>query len=643
MAVPNTFAAATSAIPLANLDANFAYYDAAYSITSTAISFTGAVTLSTGTANGVPYLNASKVLTSGSVLTFDGTILSSTRFAGALNGTVGATTANTGAFTTLTTSSTVTLNGGTANGVAYLNGSKVLTSGTALTYNGSDTLNLSTTNPSLRLTGDVNSYYTAIYAYAGGYGANKGYFLDSYNGMRIMSSGDIQFCPNGTTLSNGSEQMRLTSTGLGIGTSSFSGYRLNVVAAFSSGLGGAYIEAGEFNKSALILNHTNASVSANLFQVQKSGTGVMTLDSSGNLGLGVTPAGYAKLQFSSGQDIVIGQDPATDHVIANVGSIGIGVSDGSGAGVFSGVFVNNTFDGTYSSQDIRFKTAKGGVSIATERMRLDSSGNLGLGVTPSAWSLGKALEVGAAGNGLWAVAAADLYLVSNVIYSSSLFKYASSNRASYYEQNVGTHVWKISTDATPTAGNTITFTQAMTLDASGNLLVGTTVTDPVGSRVNGSVIGSGTGGYGIRTRATAGYSYIGLNSTSGTSLGFYTDNGTAFVTSGNISSNGATTLYNATSDYRLKTVLGVVTGQGARIDALEPLEYEWKADGSRARGFLAHKFQAIYANSVTETKDAVDADNNPVYQTMQASSAEVIADLVAEIQDLRKRLAAAGI
>ena len=43
MPVPNTFAAATSAIPLANLDANFAYYDAAYSISSTTVTFTGSV------------------------------------------------------------------------------------------------------------------------------------------------------------------------------------------------------------------------------------------------------------------------------------------------------------------------------------------------------------------------------------------------------------------------------------------------------------------------------------------------------------------------------------------------------------------------------------------------------------------------
>jgi hypothetical protein len=55
-----------------------------------------------------------------------------------VNGTVGATTPAAGAFTTLTTSSTVTLNGGTANGVTYLDGSKVLTSGSALVFDGSN-------------------------------------------------------------------------------------------------------------------------------------------------------------------------------------------------------------------------------------------------------------------------------------------------------------------------------------------------------------------------------------------------------------------------------------------------------------------------------------------------------------------------
>jgi len=55
---------------------------------------------------------------------------------------------------------------------------------------------------------------------------------------------------------------------------------------------------------------------------------------------------------------------------------------------------------------------------------------------------------------------------------------------------------------------------------------------------------------------------------------------------------------------------------------------------------LAHEFQTVYANSVTGEKDAVNADGKPVYQAMQASTAEVMADLVAEIQSLRARLSA---
>jgi hypothetical protein len=102
-------------------------------------------------------------------------------------------------------------------------------------------------------------------------------------------------------------------------------------------------------------------------------------------------------------------------------------------------------------------------------------------------------------------------------------------------------------------------------------------------------------------------------------------------------------VYNTTSDYRLKTVTGAVTGQGSRIDALKPVDYQWKEGNTSARGFLAHEFQAVYPNSVTGTKDAVDANGNPKYQGMQAGTAEVIADLVAEIQSLRQRLAAANL
>ena len=58
---------------------------------------------------------------------------------GTINGTaIGGTTAAAGAFSTLSASGAVTLSGGTANSIPYLNGSKVLTTGSALTFDGTN-------------------------------------------------------------------------------------------------------------------------------------------------------------------------------------------------------------------------------------------------------------------------------------------------------------------------------------------------------------------------------------------------------------------------------------------------------------------------------------------------------------------------
>jgi len=108
---------------------------------------------------------------------------------------------------------------------------------------------------------------------------------------------------------------------------------------------------------------------------------------------------------------------------------------------------------------------------------------------------------------------------------------------------------------------------------------------------------------------------------------------------GSITCSNTLTSYNTTSDYRLKNVIAPVTNAGERLDLLEPIEYEWKSTGGNTKGFLAHQFAEVYPNSVSGEKDAVDDEGNPVYQAMQASTPEVMADLIAEIQSLRKRVA----
>jgi hypothetical protein len=174
------------------------------------------------------------------------------------------------------------------------------------------------------------------------------------------------------------------------------------------------------------------------------------------------------------------------------------------------------------------------------------------------------------------------------------------------------------------------------------LLVGTTGASPVNTGRVRAVNPSGTAqdvfkAYQANSVNTC---YWGRIDSTSSFFAYFDYNGSGV---GSITTNGTTTTYGVTSDYRLKTVIGAVTGQGERIDALEPIEYTWNSNGQRTCGFLAHKFQEVYSDSVTGTKNAVDADGKPVYQSMQAATSEVIADLVAEIQSLRKRLAAAGI
>ena len=128
---------------------------------------------------------------------------------------------------------------------------------------------------------------------------------------------------------------------------------------------------------------------------------------------------------------------------------------------------------------------------------------------------------------------------------------------------------------------------------------------------------------------------VGASGTAGTNAIIFS-NGNGIV--GTIATNGLSTAYNTSSDYRLKEDVQPMTGATSRLLSLKPVNFAWKADGSRVDGFLAHEVQAVVPEAIHGTKDEVDADGNPVYQGIDQS--KLVPLLVATIKELEARIAA---
>jgi hypothetical protein len=173
-------------------------------------------------------------------------------------------------------------------------------------------------------------------------------------------------------------------------------------------------------------------------------------------------------------------------------------------------------DRYYSGGSRQFYTA------GSLKMTLDASGNLGLGVTPSAWnSAFKALQVG---NAAISKLTNSGYFSSNAFYGASGYNYIASDYALLYAQENGKHYWSVAPSGT--AGNAISFTQAMTLTSAGELLVGTTSADGLltvaGVAKGGIVHRKGTYTAGATTPSVAGISFMSIANSSATTITNFT-------------------------------------------------------------------------------------------------------------------------
>jgi len=244
------------------------------------------------------------------------------------------------------------------------------------------------------------------------------------------------------------------------------------------------------------------------------------------------------------------------------------------------------------------------------RATLDTAGNLGLGVTPSAWGgVYKAFQVNGSGS-IWANTGAFGYGY-NGYYNGSNWIYSTTAAASLFQTYGGGHYWYNAPSGT--AGNAITFTQAMTLDASGNLLVNTTGLDGR-FRIQES---------GLVWARVTNHGYAGTQF-----FDSFRYNGTEI---GKIQGNNSNVSYLTSSDYRLKENIAPMTGALATVAQLKPCTYTWKVDGASGQGFIAHELQEVVPDCVSGEKDAVNEDGSIKPQGIDTSF--LVATLTAALQE----------
>lgn len=171
------------------------------------------------------------------------------------------------------------------------------------------------------------------------------------------------------------------------------------------------------------------------------------------------------------------------------------------------------------------------------------------------------------------------------------------------------------------AADTIAFAEggveAMRIDSSGSLLVGTT-----GRRIDEKMVVAFNGGSGSGLNLDD-----ALASGTATAQRFYRNGAEV----GSISTTASATAYNTTSDYRLKENVQPMQDALDKIAQLNPVTYTWKVDGSAGQGFIAHELQAVIPDCVTGEKDAVNAEGNPQYQGIDTSF--LVATLVKSVQE----------
>jgi hypothetical protein len=366
--------------------------------------------------------------------------------------------------------------------------------------------------------------------------------------------------------------------------------------------------------------------SGNYISMGVAGVGeAMRINASGDVGIGATGAltstylSKAFVYTAGGANFAIGGSSNTNNAVLsrftsfNISNSNSGNQDSANffgvTSIESIVVTTDSNAGDDSGGSLLFKT-KPEAGALQESMRIDSSGNLGLGVTPSAWSA-PAFQIS---RGSHFADTGSVGMQHNAYFNSGWKYIASSQGALQFQAIPGTgFLWN--TAPSGTAGNAISFSEAMRIDSSGNLLVGRSSAGAAATD-NGHVF------YG------SGQHYIFSNATE--CVRFYETSGSGQQV-GSISITSSATAFNTSSDERLKE--NITDAPAGNVDDIKVRSFDWKADGSHQDyGMVAQELEAVAPYAVTkgETEDDM----------WSVDYSKLVPMLIKEIQDLKAEVAA---
>ena len=488
-----------------------------------------------------------------------------------------------------------------------------------------------------------------------------GYFEDNGSTNFLNGARPLAFGTGGT------EAMRITSAGqVGIGTAS----PAELLHIYSSGHTKMEIEGGASGDASLMLTETGSTGFSldydggdNKFFISSGTAGTFTPKitierDSGNVGIGTdTPSSLLEIQtastsgsadfqiFSRGespnyevlkisrsagdaeilsnQNLILSADYDNNHTGANsnikfktdntermridsAGNVGIGTTAPTGD-----LSVGST---TTTSGDIHLRTSKttvtltpsntaaGGFDIDTgfvsggqgpmtlsiggsEKMRIDSAGNVGIGITPTA----------------------PLHVAGTIqsVTGATTIQMFSTGGSGVISQ-VGSYPLTFLTNSA----------ERMRITSTGDVLIGTTI---------GSI---GSAKISLQTAGGRGYGFNDTAGQAGTKAAIFHSQGTEV---GSISITSSATSYISASDYRLKENVVEMTGALDRVAQLKPSRFNFIADSdTTVDGFLAHEVQSVVPEAITGTKDGMKDEE---YKKTPAVYKDKVHPAIEEVKD----------